>query len=73
MHNEGIIIETQNEADAAFAEIMAIAGELASWGHNDSEIPRLHELAARVKNGGLPPLEALEEARAMKASKQDYH
>ncbi len=73
MKNEGIIVETHTKAEEAFAEIMAIASELSTWGHNDSEIPRLNELAARVHNGGISPEDALKEAHSIRETKQDYH
>jgi hypothetical protein len=73
MNSEGHIVETHSREEEVFAEIMAIASELGAWGHNDSEIPRLQELAVRVRNGGISPEQGLAEARSIRETKQDYH
>jgi hypothetical protein len=55
------------------ANIMAIRGEIALLGANDSEFSILDDLVKKLNTGEYTPKEALEKAHLLKNSKQDYH
>ncbi len=57
----------------ALDEIAFIRQEAGRMGANDYEIPKLDRIAAELREGGVDPQKALEVAREVLASKQDYH
>ncbi len=59
--------------ETALAEIGYIRQEVGLMGANDREIPELDRIAAELREGGADPQKALEAAREILASKQDYH
>lgn len=58
---------------AVLDEIGFIRQEVGLMGANDREIPELDRIAAELREGGADPQKALEAAREILASKQDYH
>lgn len=58
---------------AVLDEIGSIRQEVGLMGANDREIPELDRIAAELREGGVDPQKALEAAREILASKQDYH
>lgn len=60
--------------EEAIAEIGVYMQEANLMGGNDTEIPALMDLTKRVKSGEYKDLnKAVEEAKAIRYSKQDYH
>lgn len=73
MHN----IESQpavpDPRETVLAEVAYIKQMVGQMGANDREIPELDRIAAELREGGADPQKALEAAREILASKQDYH
>jgi len=61
------------DKDQAVLAIGGILDQVSVMGVNDREIPVLRRLMDEVRSGDTDPGKALEEARAILASKQDYH
>ena len=58
----------------AHAEIMNILSGIMSMGATDnSEKERIEDILERLRDKKIQPTKALEEARALLNSKQDYH
>lgn len=53
--------------------IMMIRQEVYMMGANDYEIPALDRLLEELRKGKITPEEAIKQARAIQARKQDYH
>lgn len=73
MHNIESQPATPDLRKAALAEIGYIRQEVGLMGANDREIPELDRIAAELREGGVDPQKALEAAREILGSKQDYH
>jgi hypothetical protein len=59
--------------DQARAEILAVQGEIALMGANNSEFGDIAELLGKLERGEVEPAAAVQAAHLIQASKQDYH
>ena len=57
----------------AEGEIGVILGRIWTMGANDYEPSAIQNILDRLEKGEIEPNEAVEQARAIEASKQDYH
>lgn len=66
-------IESQRVEETPEDVIMMIRQEVYMMGANDYEIPELDRLLEKLRKGEIKPKDALAQARAIQARKQDYH
>ena len=57
----------------AKGKIESIRAEIAAMGANDSEFHNLDEILHGMAAGSISPAEAVAEAEALEANKNDYH
>ncbi len=59
--------------EKAIGEVNVIMNEVAVLGGNDSEIPQLRDIIAKLQSGQLTPPEALKWAHEIRDRKSSYH
>ena len=71
--SESLIEQPPMSAEDALTAIAEIRQRVAAMGANDSEFYSLDQIRGKLGRGEMEPAIAVEEARGILSSKEDYH
>ena len=72
-HHESLIEPPPMNTEDALTAIAEIRQRVAAMGANDSEFYSLDQIREKLGNDEIEPAIAVEEARSILSSKEDYH